>query len=65
MLRTEAGYDFVKLYDGLSTESPLLGAFSGADLPGLAASSVGRAMLSFSADASIHNDGFEVIVTSL
>jgi hypothetical protein len=65
MLRTEAGYDFVKLYDGLSTESPLLGAFSGADLPGLAASSVGRAMLSFNADASIHNDGFEVIVTSL
>ena len=32
---TEAGYDFVKVYDGATTSSPLLGQFSGTSLPPL------------------------------
>ncbi|MEZ4758105.1 MAG: CUB domain-containing protein, partial [Flavobacteriales bacterium] len=31
---TELGYDFVRVYDGPGTASPLLGTFSGSSLPG-------------------------------
>jgi hypothetical protein len=65
MMQTEVGYDVVKLYDGLSTASALLGVFSGAEIPKPFSSAGGAAMLTFTADASIQDDGFEVAINTL
>ena len=58
---TEAGYDFVSVYDGTSTSAPLLGSYSGTQLPlPLTASNVDGALtVRFSSDANTGGAGFE------
>jgi hypothetical protein len=51
--------DYVRVYDGPTTASPLLGAFSGYDLPAELVSSGGEMLVTFSSNASITGNGFQ------
>ena len=55
---TEAGYDFVRVYDGATTSSTLLGAFSGSSLPPVLTSSGGSMLITFTTDASVAAAGW-------
>ena len=54
---TEAGYDFVKVYDGSSSSGSLLGTFSGSNIPS-AVTSTADMYVEFSADGSVEGSGF-------
>jgi hypothetical protein len=62
---TETSYDFVKVYDGLSTSS-LLASLHGPNLPGEIRSSVGSGgmLVQFSSDQSVQAIGFEAFVSA-
>ena len=64
-LDTEAGYDFVSVYDGPSPSAPLLGSYSGTQLPlPLTATNVAGALtVRFSSDANTGGAGFEATVS--
>ena len=47
---TEAGYDFVRVYDGATTSSTLLGTYSGSSLPPVLTSSGGSMLITFTTD---------------
>ncbi len=47
---TESGYDIVKVYNGETTSSPLLGTFSGTSLPGQLTASSGKMLIRFTSD---------------
>ena len=64
-LATEANYDFVKVYDGASSSSPLLGSFSGITLPGAVTASSGSMYVVFTADNSIEGGGFDAAYSSV
>ncbi|XP_078382502.1 uncharacterized protein LOC144665191 isoform X2 [Oculina patagonica] len=56
---TEASADFVDVYDGGSTSSPLFGRFSGSSLPALIESSSNNLYVRFTSDGSDgSNEGF-------
>jgi len=55
----EAGYDFVRVYDGTSTSDPLLGSFSGSSLPGTITSTGGSMLVHFISDYSVTADGWQ------
>ena len=55
---TEAGYDYVKLYDGASTSSTSLGSFSGTTVPAPVTSTSGSLTVTFTSDSSSVNNGF-------
>lgn len=59
-LNTESGFDFVELYDGPTTNSPLLGRFSGNTPAGEWLSSQGVVLVRFVSDASIQGRGFSL-----
>lgn len=63
-LNTEADYDLIKVYDGNSTSSPLLGTYSGTTLPAAISSSGNVMFISFTSDGSITGDGFSLSWTS-
>lgn len=56
---TEANFDFVSVYDGSTTGSPLLGRFSGTNIPGPFISSGNSLLVEFTSDISISRPGFE------
>ncbi len=49
---TEAGYDFVKLYDGTSASAPLLGSYSGSAVPAEVTSTGGAVTVVFTTDCA-------------
>ena len=55
---TEAGYDFVRVYDGATTSSTLLGTYSGSSLPPVLTSSGGSMLITFTTDGSIAAAGW-------
>jgi len=57
---TEDGYDFVRIYDGNSTESPLLGSFSGSSLPPTFTSTGSAILIVFTTDGSLQKDGWSI-----
>ncbi|MCX7606927.1 MAG: T9SS type A sorting domain-containing protein [Bacteroidia bacterium] len=61
---TEANYDFVRVYDGATTSSPLLGSFSGSSLPSSLTSTGGSMLIVFTSDSSITRAGWEASYTS-
>ncbi len=56
-MNTEAGYDFVRFYDGTSDQAPLLGEFSGTTT-GSVTSTGGNLFVKFSSDFSNSGGGF-------
>ena len=58
-LELELGYDFVKIYDGDTTGSSLIGSYSGREIPPVATASSGAMLVVFTADGSGQGAGFE------
>lgn len=58
MFDTEAGYDFVNVYNGSSATAPLLGSYSGTNLPPTLVATSGQMFVRFTTDQSIVGDGF-------
>ncbi|XP_072466207.1 CUB and sushi domain-containing protein 2 isoform X2 [Notamacropus eugenii] len=59
----EPGYDFLHIYDGLDSHSPLIGSFYGSQLPERIESSSNSLFLAFRSDASVSNSGFVIDYT--
>lgn len=51
-------YDFVEIYDGATTSSPLLGRFSGSNIPSNITSTGGSMLVHFVSDISVNKQGF-------
>jgi phosphotriesterase-related protein len=60
---TESGYDFVKVYDGATTSSPLLGQFSGTSLPAAVSSTGGSMLIEFTTDNGVVAAGWSATYT--
>lgn len=58
-LDIEAGYDFLRVYDGSSTSDPLLGEFTGNSTPGSITSSGGTMLVHFTSDYSVTSAGWD------
>ncbi len=56
---TEANADFVSVYDGADSTSPLLGKFSGDQLPPALVSSAGKMYIVFTSNESVQSFGWE------
>lgn len=61
---TESGYDFVRIYDGSTTSSPLLGTYSGTSLPPVLKSNGGSMLITFTTDARIVGSGWSATYTT-
>lgn len=61
---TESGYDFVKVYNGSTTASPLLGTFSGTNLPPTLTASSGSMLVHFVSDGDGQRPGWSANYTS-
>uniref|UniRef100_A0A8C8AY99 CUB and Sushi multiple domains 2 n=1 Tax=Otus sunia TaxID=257818 RepID=A0A8C8AY99_9STRI len=59
----EPGYDFLHIYDGPDSLSPLIGSFYGSQLPERIESSSNSLFLAFRSDASVSNTGFVIDYT--
>ncbi|MBN2745558.1 MAG: C10 family peptidase [Bacteroidales bacterium] len=56
--RTEAGYDYLRVYDGSSTNAPLLGVFDGSTIPNDLTASSGEMLIHFSTDGGVVDQGW-------
>jgi len=56
---TEAGFDFVRVYNGEDSTATLLGEFSGSNLPQNVTSSANRMFVTFTTNDSITGKGFK------
>ena len=61
---TESGYDFVRVYDGATTTAPLLGSYSGSNIPPVLRSSGGSLLVVFTSDSSVTRAGWSASYTS-
>ncbi len=61
---TETNYDFVRVYDGATPNAPLLGSYSGANLPPALTSSGGSMLVVFTSDSSVTRAGWSASYTS-
>lgn len=55
---TEWWYDFVNVYDGRSSSSPLIGRYHGTSLPPVVTSSSNQLFITFTSDLSVRKPGF-------
>ena len=56
--QTQSGYDFVTVYDGNSSSSPLLGRFSGSSVPSPITSSSNQLCVRFTSNNGTQYSGF-------
>lgn len=61
---TEDGKDIVSVYDGNSTSAPLMGTWSGQNMPPMLTSTGGSMLVTFTSDAANQFSGWEAIYTS-
>ena len=63
-LATESGYDYVSIYNGTSTTAPLLGSYTGTQVPLAitATNAAGALTVLFYSDGSVTGAGFEAAV---
>ncbi len=59
--KTGSSADYVNVYDGGSSASPLIGTFSGSSLPAPIMSSSNQLYVTFTADGSGQDEGFTAI----
>ncbi len=62
--QTESSYDFVSVYDGATTNAPLLGRYSGQSLPPVLRSNGGSMLVVFTSDSSVTRAGWAASYTS-
>lgn len=62
---TEAGADFVKVYDGNTTSANLLGSFSGQNLPNQVTSTGGSMLIHFESNSTLTDTGWQATYTSV
>ena len=58
LFTTERGYDYLKVYDGETTSSPLIGKYHGSVFPPPATSNSSKLYLWFKSDGSVQKAGF-------
>lgn len=61
---TEAGFDFVRVYNNINGTGTLLGTFSGNSIPGNITSNTGKMSITFVSDAATTSSGWTAIWTS-
>lgn len=61
----ESGYDFLFIYDGDSTNAPLIGMYTGTNSPGTIQSTGGSLLLEFRSDCSTLESGWEASYTTV
>ncbi|MBN2273769.1 MAG: T9SS type A sorting domain-containing protein, partial [Bacteroidales bacterium] len=62
---TEYGFDFVRVYDGATTSSRLLGTYSGISFPPTLTSSGGSMLITFTTDYSVTASGWSASYVAL
>ena len=55
---TESGYDHVQVYDGCTTDDPLIGSYSGNNIPSPIVSTGTVLLISFMSDGFVTRQGF-------
>ncbi len=55
---TQADFDFVRIYDGPDVDSPLLGEFSGSDIPGTLTSTGNQVLITFTTNETVTYNGW-------
>ena len=55
-------YDYLRIYDGYSTASPLIGTYSGTSSPGVITSTSGALTFVFHSDFSVNNQGWAATI---
>ncbi len=60
----EEDWDYLRVYDGNSTDDPLLGIYTGADYPTTLSSTVGEMLLEFRSDCATTDIGWNISWTS-
>jgi hypothetical protein len=55
---TESDGDFLRIYDGPDTDSPLLGEFSGTDIPSTITSENNKVLVTFTTNQSVTDNGW-------
>jgi hypothetical protein len=60
---TESGFDYVRVYNGATTASPLIGAYSGATIPSDVTASSGVMLVEFVSNSSNTRSGWEATYT--
>lgn len=63
-LNTELGYDGLVIYNGNTTNSPLIGTYSGTSLPSAITANSGQMLVVFTSDFSTTGQGFSANYTS-
>ena len=61
---TEAGYDYLRIYDGINTSATLLGTYNGTTGPGTvtATNAAGALTFNFTSDGSVTSAGWEATI---
>ncbi|HWY37165.1 MAG TPA: N-acetylmuramoyl-L-alanine amidase [Bacteroidia bacterium] len=62
--RLENGWDYMYVYNGATTSSPLIGRFTGSSLPGTISSGGGSLLLDFRSDCATTDSGWTINYTS-
>ena len=62
---TESGADKVNIFDGDNMGSPLLGSFSGINIPSSVTSTSGKVLIMFTSDSYLSGEGWEASYTSI
>ncbi|MBX7242026.1 MAG: HYR domain-containing protein [Bacteroidia bacterium] len=61
--QTEASFDYLYIYNGPNTGSPLIGSYTGATSPGTVTSTTGCLTFVFTSDGSITNSGWTATIS--
>ncbi len=60
----EANWDYMFVYDGATTSSPLIGTYTGTTNPGTLTSNGGAMLIEFRSDCATNNTGWEIVWNS-
>ena len=60
----EQDWDYLFIYDGATTSSPIIGVYTGTNSPGTITSSTGSLLIEFRSDCATNNPGYEISYTS-
>ncbi len=63
-MNTESGADVVSVYNGATTAAPLLGTWSGFEMPSTLTSTGGSMLVTFTSDGANQGQGFEAYYTA-